>query len=957
MLHPSNLIGQQIDQFRLDEFIAKGAMGMVFKAFDTVLVRTVALKLISKQVVDDLTDEEATMREEARKRLIQEAKAAGRLNHPNILTIFSYGETDDFEYICMEYLKGKTLNQVLSEKKVIETDQAMDILEQVLLALDAANKEQIVHRDIKPSNIMITEDGRVKVMDFGIAKLPSFSMTTTGTVLGTPYYMSPEQISGQKVDIRSDIFSVGAVLYQIVTGERPFEATNTATLAYKIVQVDPIPPDVLNIHVPHPLGIILRKALAKNPSERYQTPMEMMQDLKAIREKKRPPSQAGATLMARDLEAERTVFAKAGEMDMTVHAEPVAHSEGAEATVAGEVSAPKVRVIEFPRDPGAEGMKAQAEHPSKDQEGEVETAQEGGESGPGDVGGAESLLPGDGLVPLQGRPAHDFGRVSGGRRHRIVGILAVLIIVAGFWYVAFNAFRGLKEAVHAPAESPKPVQEAQTQLPTAPTSPQPEAVRPETTSPPPEAAFGPETPTPPPSVEQLIAEAKRIWPSDPAAAQKTLEKAVALQPEHFEASFQLARLLAYRMDYRAAIQQYEKTLQINKQNPEVYFNLGHIYLGQGNYDAAVENLEACWALKPPFQDEVLANLGIAYLKKNRPDRAQDLFTQALEINPANQVAKGYLATMIKPDQGDVAGGTGQAPSTPVETKESAEAVERVVARAKDLFEKDPAEARRLLNEAISMAPDDFDANFQLGRLLTFQKDYPGAIEQYRKALLKDAQAADVHFNLGYIYLVSKDYDKAIQYYESCLALSPPYRDEVLTNLGLSHLKKGNDARARELFEAALDANTNNEVARGYLRNLEKSKMSRPDTNPAGAPGDSGNLQEAAASGGAEISENATQPAQRSLEGDYLVEGVNPSGSKYKGKATLRRKGDTYTVTWTISNEKFSGSGTLNGDVLAVNWKTNTGVSGVVNYQLNEDGTLKGSWADGAGAETLIPVRQ
>jgi hypothetical protein len=134
-------------------------------------------------------------------------------------------------------------------------------------------------------------------------------------------------------------------------------------------------------------------------------------------------------------------------------------------------------------------------------------------------------------------------------------------------------------------------------------------------------------------------------------------------------------------------------------------------------------------------------------------------------------------------------------------------------------------------------------------------------------------------------------------------------------------------------------------------------MSRTGSNPAGAPGDSGNLQEAAASGDAEISGEAAQPAQRSLEGEYLVEGVNPSGSKYKGKASLQLQGDTYTVTWTISNEKFSGSGSLSGDVLAVNWKTNTGVSGVVNYQVNEDGTLRGSWAEGAGAETLIPVRQ
>jgi eukaryotic-like serine/threonine-protein kinase len=213
MFSPESLIGKQIDQFRLDQYIAKGAMGIVYKAFDTVLARTVALKLISRQVDEGLSTQELATREEARKRLIQEAKAAGRLSHPNIIVIHAYGETEEFDYICMEYVAGKTLAQLLNEQKVLSMEEAFPIFTQILLALDAAAQEQIVHRDIKPSNIMITEDNRVKVMDFGIAKLPSLSMTTTGTVLGTPYYMSPEQISGKKIDTRSDIFSVGAVLY------------------------------------------------------------------------------------------------------------------------------------------------------------------------------------------------------------------------------------------------------------------------------------------------------------------------------------------------------------------------------------------------------------------------------------------------------------------------------------------------------------------------------------------------------------------------------------------------------------------------------------------------------------------------------------------------------------------------------------------------------------------------
>ncbi|MEW6187610.1 MAG: serine/threonine-protein kinase, partial [Thermodesulfobacteriota bacterium] len=211
MLNPGNLAGKNIDQFRLDEFIGQGSMGIVYKAFDNILKRTVALKLIPKG-----GDTETPTMAEARKRLIQEAQAAGRLSHPNIVTIHSYGETDEFQYICMEYITGKTLADMIEEEKIIPVEEAMDIIEQVLLALDKAHQEQIVHRDIKPSNIMVLPDKRAKVMDFGIAKIPSLSMTTTGTVLGTPYYMSPEQISGQRVDILSDIFSVGAVFFKII---------------------------------------------------------------------------------------------------------------------------------------------------------------------------------------------------------------------------------------------------------------------------------------------------------------------------------------------------------------------------------------------------------------------------------------------------------------------------------------------------------------------------------------------------------------------------------------------------------------------------------------------------------------------------------------------------------------------------------------------------------------------
>ncbi len=291
MLNPDSLVGKQIDQFRLEAFIAKGAMGFVFKAFDSMLTRTVALKVIPRVSESGLSDSEALSREEGRKRLIQEAKAAGKLAHPNIVTIHSYGENEEFQYICMEYITGRTLTQILRENGPFAVEEALPILDQMLQALDAADAESIVHRDIKPSNIMMTDDGRVKVMDFGIAKLPSLSMTVTGMVLGTPYYMSPEQISGRKVDIRSDIFSLGAVFYEMLTGEKAFQGESTATLTYKIIQVDPVPINKINVLVPEPLANLVSKALNKDPESRFLKPREMLAALRAIGRARQATSQ------------------------------------------------------------------------------------------------------------------------------------------------------------------------------------------------------------------------------------------------------------------------------------------------------------------------------------------------------------------------------------------------------------------------------------------------------------------------------------------------------------------------------------------------------------------------------------------------------------------------------------------------------------------------------------------
>ena len=277
-LDAKHLPGKQIDQYTLELFLGRGAMGQVFRATDSILKRTVALKLIIK------TDDLQPMSSEARKRLIREAQAAGRLSHPNIVTIYSYGETEELQYITMEYVAGKNLAQILRERKVLEIGEVLDIIEQILLALDAACEEGIVHRDIKPANIMITSGGKVKVTDFGLARLHSASaLTVSGAILGTPYYMSPEQVASQLVDTRSDIFSTGVVLYELLTGARPFDADSISAIIYKILHSEPPPPTMLKTGIPDFVAGIIKKALSKEIRSRYQNPQEMLKDIRTAK--------------------------------------------------------------------------------------------------------------------------------------------------------------------------------------------------------------------------------------------------------------------------------------------------------------------------------------------------------------------------------------------------------------------------------------------------------------------------------------------------------------------------------------------------------------------------------------------------------------------------------------------------------------------------------------------------
>jgi len=254
--------------------LGRGSMGVVYHGFDPVIGRTVAIKTM---LTEGLTSQEFR---EFKSRFQREAQAAGVLSHPNIVNVFDYGEDNGILYLIMEYLEGKSLEKLIEEQVMLPIETIIPMFDQVCGALDHAHQHDIVHRDIKPANIMILDNGLVKVTDFGIAKMMSMGMTQAGQVLGTPNYMSPEQVKGRQVDGRSDIFSLGIILYDLVTGEMPFGGQNITTVIYKIINENPIPPRELDATIHPGLSYVICKALAKNPDERYQTCRELADDLK-----------------------------------------------------------------------------------------------------------------------------------------------------------------------------------------------------------------------------------------------------------------------------------------------------------------------------------------------------------------------------------------------------------------------------------------------------------------------------------------------------------------------------------------------------------------------------------------------------------------------------------------------------------------------------------------------------
>ena len=276
---------KSLGRYEIRGVLGKGAMGLVYDGLDPRLARRVAIKTIRTTSLDEATAKHYAMR------FMREVRAVARLNHPNIVQVYDYGTEGGLAYIVMEYIAGRELKDALDAGERFSLPDLLRMMAELLDALDIAHEAGVIHRDVKPANVMLDDAGRVKLTDFGVARItdPDADLgeaTRAGVMIGTPSYMSPEQIQGQPIDRRTDVFSAGVLFYQLVTGKKPFEGTGWA-LARKIVQEDPVWPSAL-VQVPPEIDRVAAHALAKDPKDRYQTAHAFARALRRVAEGKPP---------------------------------------------------------------------------------------------------------------------------------------------------------------------------------------------------------------------------------------------------------------------------------------------------------------------------------------------------------------------------------------------------------------------------------------------------------------------------------------------------------------------------------------------------------------------------------------------------------------------------------------------------------------------------------------------
>jgi serine/threonine-protein kinase len=458
---------KKIGRYEVVEELGRGAMGVVYKASDPTIGRMVAIKVLS---LDDRPEEGGPS---SREIFMREARAAGRLSHPGIVTIHDAleDEATKSSYIVMEYIPGRTLEKMLFSTPRIGAEKALEIIRQVAESLEYAHRNQIIHRDLKPANIILTEDGRTKITDFGIAKIAAQGVMRTVAVMGTPAYMSPEQVTGGEIDARADIFSMGILLYLMLVGEKPFTG-DTAAVMFKIVYEDPVLPSKVNPLLAPALDYLVLRCLAKDRAKRYASAREFLDDLDDVRQGRPPRSQA--RVPASEVQAaERTLAATRPLISMSSGSAPAPAITPPTAASPGPVPAPTTPATSPPglvaAAPPVMAAPAAGPAPAFDRAAAVPS----GVPAASPPGVTAAAVP---TVPLEKKSAMPMIVVVG-------AVLAAALVVGGIWIKRRAEAPAPASAVTSAGESPSAAAPAAIETSKAPSETQPAPPQPETANP------------------------------------------------------------------------------------------------------------------------------------------------------------------------------------------------------------------------------------------------------------------------------------------------------------------------------------------------------------------------------------------------------------------------------------------------------------------------------------------
>lgn len=611
-------IPDKIGKYKIDSLLGRGGMGEVYKAHDPALGRFVALKIMRGPSLDDTN---------ARERFIREAQSAGGLRHPNIVTVYDLGDVDQQMYIAMEFIHGQDLEHLIKTKAPITIEEKFNIMIQVCEGMSYAHKHQIVHRDLKPSNIRIDEEGIVKIMDFGIAKLESSNMTASGMVLGTPYYMSPEQVRGIRVDARSDLFALGAILYETFAYAKAFMG-EMATVFYKIVNEQPEPlSSYLNVPA-EPLQRVVNRCLEKDKNARVQTAGEIAQ---LLREAQSTYRKLNADTMC----GVETVNLSPDAIPLNVSSAPAAVDTTGERRMSSQrppTPAPP------PNAPATELIQRVPEATPTQLPGtkiELPKSQ---------VAAAEYIAPSE-SVPYAGPPREGM---SPSKLLLTAVIVLLLFTASGFGVYHFIIKSGEDVTITTkkdipPAENPNKIQPA---LATAEELSKGKSLYQDAKYEDAVQAYNVLLQKYPDdaNLHFLMGLAKQKLTKNQEALLE-YQKAVELDPQLGKAWQQMGFILTDRMDYKRAEQAFERALSIDPKAGASWEGLAQTYFSMQDQQKAEDAYKKLLEIeKDNFH--ALYNLGQIEQRKNNLDAAKDYYQKAIDVNPNLAEAHNNLGNVL-----------------------------------------------------------------------------------------------------------------------------------------------------------------------------------------------------------------------------------------------------------------------------------------------------------------------